>query len=202
MGPDALITNTIGSNNTALGFSADVNNNNLSNAMALGYNTIVNASNKVVVGNTSVNVIGGQVGWSILSDGRFKENIQENVPGLDLIMRLKPVTYTLNIEKLDRHLIQNMPDSLQKKYLRSKNINDASGAIIHTGFVAQEVEKITKALGYSFDGVNVPSNNSDNYSITYSQFIMPLVKAVQEQQKMIENLQKEIQQLKPKNEKP
>jgi hypothetical protein len=45
--------------------------------MALGYAATVNASNKVVVGNSSVTVIGGQVGWSILSDGRFKSNIKE-----------------------------------------------------------------------------------------------------------------------------
>ena len=49
----------------------------MTNATAIGFLTIVNASNKAVIGNNSVTVIGGHVGWSILSDGRFKKNIKE-----------------------------------------------------------------------------------------------------------------------------
>ena len=66
---------------------------------------------------------------------------------------------------------------------------------IQTGFIAQEVEKTALALGYHFDGVNAPQNITDTYSISYSQFVMPLVKAVQEQQQMIEKQQTTIKEL-------
>ena len=62
---------------------------------------------------------------------------------------------------------------------------------MHTGFLAQDVEKIAKDLGYNFDGVHAPANNKDHYSLAYSQFIMPLVKGMQEQQQTIEELKME-----------
>ncbi len=62
-------------------------------------------------------------------------------------------------------------------------------------------KKIFKELGYSFDGVHAPANDRDHYSLAYSQFIMPLVKSVQEQQKLIEFLNNKVynQKLKIKN---
>ena len=74
-----------------------------------------------------------------------------------------------------------------------------ASSIIHTGFIAQDVEKTAKELGYNFDGVNAPTNSTDNYSLAYSQFVVPLVKAVQEQQKMIGGQQIEINLLKEQN---
>jgi hypothetical protein len=69
---------------------------------------------------------------------------------------------------------------------------------IQSGFIAQDVLKAAKAVGYDFDGVNKPQHDKDNYSIAYSQFVVPLVKAVQEQQAMIESLLKRIEQLEKK----
>ena len=63
---------------------------------------------------------------------------------------------------------------------------------VHTVFLAQDVEKITTELSYSFDGVHAPVDDKDHYSIAYSQFIMPLVKAIQEQQELIETLTRNI----------
>jgi hypothetical protein len=53
-----------------------------------------------------------------------------------------------------------------------------------------------KEKGYSFSIVHEPQNATDNYSMAYGELIVPLVKAVQEQQIMIEKLQKEIELLK------
>jgi flagellar biosynthesis chaperone FliJ len=46
--------------------------------------------------------------------------------------------------------------------------------------------------GYKFNGVHAPVNATDNYSITYDEFVVPLVKAVQEQQQQIEQQKKVI----------
>ncbi|HQW26005.1 MAG TPA: hypothetical protein PLV75_08600, partial [Saprospiraceae bacterium] len=74
------------------------------------------------------------------------------------------------------------------------------------GFVAQDVEKIIQETGFSsFDAVHAPTNETDNYSMGYAVFVVPLVKAVQEQQQIIEAqnqkielLMKEIQLIKEK----
>jgi hypothetical protein len=195
-GINALYNNTTGDHNSAIGNSADVSSGALTNANAFGYNATVSASNKVRIGNTSVTVIEGQVAYSFPSDARFKNNIQQNVPGLDFITKLKPVTYTFDTRKFDRHLMQNMPDSIQKKRMTATDYT-ASSAIVHTGFLAQDIEKLCKETGYDFDGLHIPdpANKTDNYSIAYSQFIMPMVKAMQEQQKQIEDQQQLIQKL-------
>ncbi|MEO7209926.1 MAG: T9SS type A sorting domain-containing protein, partial [Chitinophagaceae bacterium] len=67
---------------------------------------------------------------------------------------------------------------------------------IRTGFVAQEVEKTAAQIGYDFDGINHPQNEKDNYSLVYGDFVPSLVKAVQEQQQIIGDLQKQIDELK------
>ena len=50
--------------------------------------------------------------------------------------------------------------------------------------------------GYDFSGVKKPQNDKDHYGIAYSQFVVPLVKAMQEQQKMIDDLKKQLEDLK------
>lgn len=59
--------------NTAVGDLADVSTSNLSNATAIGANAMVNASNKVRIGDGNVTVIEGQVDFTF-SDSTRKEN--------------------------------------------------------------------------------------------------------------------------------
>ncbi len=56
-GRNALEFNTTGSNNTAIGYNADVALGNLTNATAFGANAVVDASNKIRLGNVSVTVV-------------------------------------------------------------------------------------------------------------------------------------------------
>ena len=194
IGSSALYTNATGNYNTAIGYAANVLADNLTNATAIGYGAAVTASNRVVIGNTAVTVIGGQVGWSTLSDGRFKTNIKEDVPGIDFIMQLRPVNYNFNPQKFEEHLRQRMPDSVKQLAARKAVDYTAAEKIIHTGFIAQEVEQVVNKNGYKFNAVHVPDTETDNYSINYDEFVVPLVKAVQQQQKQIQDLQKIISQ--------
>ena len=73
-----------------------------------------------------------------------------------------------------------------------KNDYTEAEAIIHSGFIAQEVEQAANQTGYVFDGVHIPAYSNDNYSISYSSFVVPLVKGMQEQQAVIENQSKKI----------
>jgi hypothetical protein len=193
MGPFALYSNTTGSNNTALGYDTDVSSSNLSNATAIGYGAIVSASNRVRIGNSSVSRIGGTVAWTNLSDGRIKENVQEAVPGLSFISQLRPVTYTLNTRKQDDITMQAMPDSIKEKRMLSDADYLESSSIVRTGFIAQEVEAAAQKVGFDFDGVSTPQNETDLYGIRYAEFVVPLVKAMQEQQEIIEQQKNDFQ---------
>lgn len=188
VGNSALIANTIGTNNTALGNGANTSMGTISNATVVGNAAVVNASNKVRLGNTSVAIVEGQVPYFNPSDARFKNDVMENVPGLDFILKLRPVTYHFDTVKFERHLTQNFADSV--KIDNSKVRKDEA---LRTGFLAQEVAQAADAIGYEFDGLHRPddSNLTDNYSLAYGQFVVPLVKSVQEQQQEIERLKAE-----------
>jgi len=190
VGRASLYTNTTGSDNTAIGYNADVSSGSLMNATAIGYGAIVNSSNKIVIGNASVATIGGYQNWTNLSDGRFKKNIQENVPGLEFIMKLRPVTYQFEARKFEHFL--GKPDSIINQ---SQDAYTNSEAQIRTGFVAQDVEKAANEVGYNFSGIHKPANEQDNYSLAYAEFTVPLVKAVQQQQQTIDKLKKEVDEL-------
>lgn len=51
------------------------------------------------------------------------------------------------------------------------------------------MEAAAKKAGYVFDGVHAPVDDNDNYSVAYSQFVVPLVKAVQELSNQNDSLQ-------------
>ncbi|HMK25521.1 MAG TPA: hypothetical protein VK483_05770, partial [Chitinophagaceae bacterium] len=114
VGASALAANVTGNKNTALGSLTTTTSTSFNNSTVIGYGAMANASDKVVIGNTAPGmVIGGYAPWSNYSDGRFKENVKEDVPGLIFITKLRPVTYTINTKKLDEHMMQNMPDSIK-----------------------------------------------------------------------------------------
>ena len=189
IGAFTMETNTSGSYLTCIGSGADVSSSNLTNATALGRNALANASNKVVLGNTSVTSIQGQVSFSTFSDARIKNNVQQNVPGLSFINALRPVTYNYDVDKENELLGVKDTTVLESKYEIEK--------ISFSGFIAQEVDVAAKAVGYNFSGVD---KSGELWSLRYSEFTVPLVKAVQEQQALIEKLMQEIEYLKSKIE--
>ncbi|MCI0329619.1 MAG: tail fiber domain-containing protein [candidate division Zixibacteria bacterium] len=87
-GEGALLTNTVGSNNTAIGAGANVSLVNLTNATAIGNGAIVNASNKIRLGNSSVTVLECQVGLTVVSDRAQKENFRP-VDGGEVLRKLR-----------------------------------------------------------------------------------------------------------------
>jgi hypothetical protein len=182
IGSGSLSANHVGYNNTGLGSGTNVSADNLTNATAIGYNAIVDASNKVRIGNSAVTVIEGQVPFTTPSDGRYKFNIAEDVKGLDFILKLRPVTYQFDVQRFDgqmRGTAGSAPGyGVQAAY------NEAS-RIRRSGFIAQEVEKAADAVGYDFSGIIKPRTEKDHYSLSYDAFVVPLVKAVQQQQDLI-----------------
>jgi hypothetical protein len=78
---------------------------------------------------------------------------------------------------------------------RSKEDKLLKSQKLRTGFIAQEVAQVAEEIGYEFDGIHKPENEKGYYGLAYSSFVVPLIKAVQEQQLMIQNLENRVQQL-------
>lgn len=193
----------MGWNNTLVGAFSDVNAAGIFNSIAIGETATVTGNNQARIGISSVTSIGGFAGWSNVSDGRVKKNIQENVPGLSFISKLKPVSYTLNLDAADR-IMQKLPvTDKDGKIIHAAQFEiDArkqKEEIVYTGFIAQDVEKAAKELGFDFSGVDAAKNEKDLYGLRYAEFVVPLVKAVQEQQQMISDLQKRTKLLEEQN---
>ncbi len=93
IGRSALFGNATGNFNTALGALANVSADNLSNATAIGGGAVVDASNKVRVGNHLVTVIEGEVGFTSSSDRNRKENF-EPVDGEEVLGKIGELSLT------------------------------------------------------------------------------------------------------------
>ena len=109
------------------------------------------------------------------SDLREKTDIENSNLGLEFILKLRPVSY---------------------KWIKNKqNISAGITEATNYGFIAQEIGEIfgdQSFGGYAYD------KDSDSYGLKYDQFIAPLVKAIQEQQQIINELKNDIEILKNK----
>ena len=199
VGQSSMATNSTGDFNTAVGQQAGWLGISLDNTTAIGYDAggVVSGDNRIELGNTSVNVIAGQVPFSTYSDARIKDNVKADVPGLDFINRLQPVTYNINIHRENEMIGKSNTDhTWPGKYDLEK--------VRMTGFLAQDVENAAREAHYDFSGVQKPENPNELYSLRYSDFVMPLVKSVQEVnaklESQVKNLQSEIGTLTSENE--
>lgn len=128
---------------------------------------------------TSVYAVNGTIQTS---DMRLKTNVTDLNYGLADIMKIKPISYNWK--------------------------SDADGKR-KVGFSAQELEKVMPELVYheemsekmkadfAKEGKTLPTI-TDPYGVNYADMAPILVKAIQEQQKLIEELKKEIELLKSK----
>ena len=167
VGYSAGTTNTTGQQNTFIGVNADASANNLSNITAIGYGASVSSSNTIQLGNNSISSVStkGTVysnGAALTSDKRLKTNINSISGGLFTVMQLNPVHY------FKKNTIES------KDYSKEEN-----------GFIAQEIKKVLPFI------VNEGSDKEKLLSVDYNSLIPVLTKAIQEQQEIINNLQKE-----------
>jgi hypothetical protein len=195
-GFDALANNVGGSYNTAIGIASGTAYGypNLNNTIGIGnYGCQSWASNLALFGGLTTTWNGGNVTWSTYSDARVKNNVQEDVKGLDFITRLRPVTYYRNIKAMAEITGNKEISDYPEKYDIEK--------IKFSGFLAQDVEQAAREANYDFSGITIPKKSNELYTLSYEQFVVPLVKAVQEQQQQIEELKIENKELKAENAK-
>ena len=186
VGSNTLAANTTGNSNTAVGNNAFSSGTSFNNSTAIGADAQITQSNEVRLGNNAVTKISAAVTVITTSDARIKDNVIENIKGLEFITKLRPVSYNLNLKKQSEILGTKYDDS-KGKYNIEK--------IRYSGFLAQEVEKAAIETNYNFSGIKTPKHNNDLYQLSYSEFVVPLVKAVQEQQEQLKLKNEEIKTL-------
>ncbi len=192
-----------GDNNTCLAVNAGYNITSGSNNLMLGKNSgmsgspggsITTGSNEIVLGDGSISEAHIQVDWTVASDARDKTDFTALDLGLDFVKALKPVTYKWDKrskygdkDAADYDLNAQTPDGTHKEDW------------LDVGFKAQEVEALEIAAGYNKDNkTNLVSSHSDDgkqMGLQYSKFVPILVKAIQEQQEIIEALTARIKKL-------
>jgi len=199
-------------NCTLIGYDADHSVTTADNSTALGNGSRITDYDQVRIGNSSITSIGGFEDWTNVSDGRMKKNVKEDVPGLEFITKLRPVTYNLDVSGIRNFLgediivspgtVEAVEASGQKLDMPAKpEWNQEKEKINYTGFIAQEVEATAEQIGYDFSGVDKPNNENSLYGIRYAQFVVPLVKAVQELDEINKELQIENADIKKRLEK-
>ena len=172
IGYQALQSNITGANNTALGYDAGSSLSSGDNNIVIGNNAQPSAptiSNEVTVGNASNNSYRiYAAGWTNASDRNLKHGIKELPIGLDFVMGLKPVEFIYN------------------------NARNEARAL---GFIAQDVQNdmVQNKMDKSYELV---SNLDNKYlGLNTTELIPVLTKAIQEQQKIIEDQNRRIEKL-------
>ena len=185
-----------GSDNSALGFAAGNANTSGSNNLYLGHDAgrtgspggnNTTGSGAVFIGDENIGDAYVQVDWTIASDQRDKTDFTTLDLGLDFVKQLTPYTYKWDKRSKygdktvdDYDLAAQTPDGTHKEDW------------LDIGFKAQEVEALEIAAGYTKDNkTNLVSSNTDDgkqMGLQYSKFVPILVKAIQEQNALIEAL--------------
>ena len=149
-------------NSTYIGYSTKSSppQPTVTNEIAIGYNAQGGGSNTIVLGNSSITALKCQVQTiTSLSDKRDKTNIQDSEYGLDLISKLKPVTFDWNMR------------------------DGAKVGIKDLGFIAQDLQEVNDDYTQL-----VEDKNPEKLEASYGRLIPVLVKAIQELKAEIELL--------------
>ena len=124
------------------------------------------------------------------SDERDKTTIKPSVLGLDFVKKLQPVSWVW--ADIDRPAVTekrkdangNERDHIVREALKVKHKRP------HFGFVAQQVKQALDAVGVDDFAGYIYDEETDSYSLRYSEFLSPIVKALQELLQRVERLEK------------
>ncbi len=167
IGKNSMISLVEGNNNTAVGFNSNISSG-ISNSTAIGYQATVTSSNKIVLGNGNATSVGGYGAWVNWSDRRLKENITYTSGlGLNFITQLKPASYN---------------------YIKDTNRRRRDGLI------AQDVQQTLIDMGLDFSGLIIDDDPDKTLNLSYAEFVIPLINAVQELNKKNQQLQKKTEE--------
>ena len=178
----ALYANTTGSYNTASGYSAGSTNTTGSYNTFVGYNSDASSSNlqnataigydAIVTASNRVRIGNDSVSW-IGGHAAWSNtsDMREKKDIRGILLGLDFITALRPVE------------------FRMLNGNDR----LDCGFIAQDIEAL---LGEDYNILGVGGDSERTLSLRYTDFIAPMIKAMQEQQEMIERQEKMNEQQK------
>gem|GEM_PF-1322254 len=206
IGQGSLLNNTYGINNTTVGQGALSNNTTGSTNVAIGRNSMTNNTTgaaNVAIGayagpaygltnliNTTAIGLGAEVYAS--NHIRIGDTRVTQIGGQVAWSNLSDMRTKKDIA--DMPLGLDFIKSLRPVEFRMKNGNDR----LDFGFIAQEVESL---IGDDYNMLGIGGDADRTLSLRYTDFISPMVKAMQEQQDMIEKQQDRINALEERIEK-
>jgi hypothetical protein len=182
VGAYALDNNTDGQHNTALGVDAGFTNVNGDNNTYIGYLADAsenNFSNATAIGYNAIVTASNMVRIGNASVTIIEGKVPFTSPS---DIRLKE-----DVREITRGL--DFIKALRPVQFRMKSGNER----IDFGFIAQDIEAL---LGTDYNVLGIGGDADRTLSLRYTDFIAPMVKAIQEQQGMIEQLKAEVAELK------
>ena len=183
IGSFAMATATTGIDNICIGYSADVSASSSTDQIVMGNGVTGNANDSFVIGNgtTDSAIAFGGTSVTAPSDIRLKEDIQDEVVGLDFINQLRPVTFRWKKEK-------DVPEELVT-YKADSEERVMNGKYNH-GFIAQEVKEVIDNTPDIKEGFDMWSEDDADgrQRIGEGALIPMLTKAVQELWAKVEDL--------------
>jgi len=180
---------TTGDRNTMIGYNVGNSAVGVDQEVVIGSNINGAGTNTVKIGTSAGNATlaldGSDTSWSASSDLRLKKDIADSTVGLNFIKDLRPVTFKWNAKNaINNSLPQYDADSSDPVYGAGKT---------HHGFIAQEVKTVIDAHSDVANGHNLWNTDSDGTQQVAQGALVPmLVKAIQEQNALIEALTNRI----------
>jgi len=176
---------TTGSYNTMVGVNADSSANAVDYEICLGVLISGDGTETCRIGRSSdyiTNDFGENATWTHSSDVRIKKDIEDNELGLDFIKDLRTVTFKKKApSEYPKEFDQHSASDTERK----------NPDMIHYGFIAQEVKKAMDKAGHS--EFTVWGEQGDGMQVLgETEFITPLIKAVQELSAKIEELESKL----------
>ena len=136
-----------------------------------------------------------QTAPNVSSDRRLKSHIADSDLGLDFVRKLRPVKYQLSNTVPQPDQDATLDDIGMAKMNMDKATIEV-GVRSHYGLVGQEVKQILDDIGVGdrFAGWSLSDRNDpdSSQSLSYEQFIAPLIRAVQELSEQVDQLRQQL----------
>ena len=202
LGSNSGTTLITGSGNTLIGHNSHVtgtDSDNSKNRIAVGNNSEVFEDNTCVIGNTAITGIypGNHLICDLGEPSHYYRRVHcKNVYAEESIMCKGPVySYSDKSLKSDIKTLENCTEFIESLQPVEYTLNKQQTK--HLGFIAQEVKENVKKSNFN-DNVITKQDDNGLLVLNYQEIIAPLVQTVQDQNKMIQDLQKRLQLLENK----
>jgi hypothetical protein len=173
VGGYAMCNTTVSVQNVCVGHSAGLHLTSGNNCVLIGYAsgtglsplTVTTQSNKIILGNSAHDAAYVNVSWTVTSDVRDKDVKEKEVPGLQFVKQINPITFQY----------------------KNRETNEITSDITRYGVSAQNILELEGK-----DSIIVDSTVPEKLKVTETMLIPVLINAVKELSAEIELLKTQL----------